>query len=503
MSVPFFGKEFTFTQPDGSRFQVRGFGDQHHAVFETLDGFTVVKDSVSGFFHYAQASDDGEELRPAGVRAEAVDPRSLGLTPRLRPSRAAARALAAAGDGLPRHRTRWEERREESRRALSMAMAAPGVLPAPPSRPTVGAYVGLCLLVDFPDVPGTIAQSEVEAFCNSQGYSGFGNNGSVHDYFSDNSGGRLRYTNSVTPYYTAKHPRAYYTNPKIHYPDRAQELVKEALTALKAQGFDFSVLTSDSTDYVYAINVFYAGSRVNNWSEGLWPHSSALVVPFDLAPGKRARDYQITNMGSELTLGTFCHENGHMVCDFPDLYDYGYESRGVGSYCLMCAGANADEKNPPQVGAYLKYRAGWAKSSTRISAGLSATAPAGSNDFFIHSRSHTEYFILENRQQAGRDLALPASGLVIWHVDELGSNNNEQRTPALHYECSLVQADNAFNLENGDNDGDATDLFSSGGNARFADMTSPRSRWWDGSASNLDIHNVGPVGSSMTFLANV
>ena len=54
MSVPFFGKEFTFTQPDGSQLQVRGFGDQHQAVFETLDGFTVAKDPVSGFFHYAQ-----------------------------------------------------------------------------------------------------------------------------------------------------------------------------------------------------------------------------------------------------------------------------------------------------------------------------------------------------------------------------------------------------------------------------------------------------------------
>jgi hypothetical protein len=49
MSFPFFSKEFTFTQPDGTQFQVRGWGDQHYAVFETLDGFTVVQDRV--FFH--------------------------------------------------------------------------------------------------------------------------------------------------------------------------------------------------------------------------------------------------------------------------------------------------------------------------------------------------------------------------------------------------------------------------------------------------------------------
>jgi hypothetical protein len=36
MSTPFSGKEFTFTQPDGTPLKVRGWGDQRHAVFETL-----------------------------------------------------------------------------------------------------------------------------------------------------------------------------------------------------------------------------------------------------------------------------------------------------------------------------------------------------------------------------------------------------------------------------------------------------------------------------------
>ena len=44
MSFPFYDEDFTFTQPDGTQFRVRGWGDQHHAVFETLDGFTVVED---------------------------------------------------------------------------------------------------------------------------------------------------------------------------------------------------------------------------------------------------------------------------------------------------------------------------------------------------------------------------------------------------------------------------------------------------------------------------
>ena len=50
MSMPFHGEVFTFTNPDGSTLQVRGYGDQHYAVFETLDGYSVVKDPDSGFF---------------------------------------------------------------------------------------------------------------------------------------------------------------------------------------------------------------------------------------------------------------------------------------------------------------------------------------------------------------------------------------------------------------------------------------------------------------------
>ena len=41
MATPFIGKRFTFTQPDGTKIQLRGWGDQHYAVFETPDGYTV------------------------------------------------------------------------------------------------------------------------------------------------------------------------------------------------------------------------------------------------------------------------------------------------------------------------------------------------------------------------------------------------------------------------------------------------------------------------------
>ncbi len=62
MPLPFYGEKFTFTQPDGSQLEVRGWGDQHNAVFETLDGYTVVQNPNTGYFEYATLTDDAEDL---------------------------------------------------------------------------------------------------------------------------------------------------------------------------------------------------------------------------------------------------------------------------------------------------------------------------------------------------------------------------------------------------------------------------------------------------------
>lgn len=510
MSIPFFGKEFTFTQPDGTTLRVRGWGDQFQAVFETLDGFTVVRDQATGFYQYAAISDNGEELLPSGFQAGMVNPYNLGFTPQSRVNRIGVVTPASMSSGLLRRKTRWEIRREITRMQLRTEMMTPeGIGPAPPQRPTVGDFIGLCILIDFPDVPATISRDEVEAFCNLQSYSGFGNNGSVYDYFHDNSGGKLHYTCIVASYYTAQKNREYYTDENQPYGLRAQELIREALSHLKANGFDFSRLTVDSGKYVYATNVFYAGECINNWGHGLWPHSSRLDLDYQLMPGKIAADYQITNIGSELTLGTFCHENGHMICDFPDLYDYkrdGVYSYGVGSFCLMCVGNNADQKNPTQICAYLKYRAGWADRVIEITLGLNATINAGVNEFFIYKKNKREYFIIENRFRNGRDQALPGSGLAIWHVDELGSNERQNMTPSSHYECSLEQADGEFDLERaevGSYYGEAKDLYYAGGNTLFDDSTKPNSRWWNGNPSGLSISNISVSGVSMTFNGNI
>jgi M6 family metalloprotease-like protein len=501
MATPFIGQVFGFTQPDGSTIQLRGWGDQNFAVFETLDGYTVTQNPSTGYWEVARLSPDGHTLQPAPGPAGPLDGRGAGVPRGLRIRREAALAQGRES-ALRMSGRRCEQRRSERRqemRTLRAIAAAGGPLLAPPERQTVGDFVGLCLLIDFSDAPATIARDEVDRFCNQAGYSGFGNNGSVRDYFLANSLGRCRYSNIVAPYYRARHPKSYYTNEQIPQPQRAYELINEALSHWIAQGFDFNPLTADNEGFVYAMNVYYAGPVVNNWAKGLWPHAYHLAAPVQLAPGSSAFDYQFTAMGAELTLGTFCHENGHMLCDYPDLYDYGYESSGVGAYCLMCAGGNINPKNPVAVSAYLKRLSGWANSVTAITHDSSITLSAETNDFAIHARSGREYFLIENRRRTGRDAALPDEGLAIWHIDEDGNNDHEHMTASNHYECSLEQADGQFQLERQRGQyGDTADLFA-GAAARFADNTVPSSKWWNGTPSQLSVDQISGPGASITF----
>ncbi len=529
MSMPYAGRQFTFHDAQGLPFDVRGWGNQSAAVFETLDGHVITQDPQSGAYHYASLSQDGQSVVASGlaVKAGQAPPESDAVDPTQATHaavllRRAVVATVASRDahtetGLPAPAVplvtaslvggtrRWQQRRDNLREqlqvqsALHTLSAATGsdMQPAPPPAGTVGNYVGLCLLIQFPDVPGTIAQAEVERFCNQAGYTGFGNNGSVADYFDAVSDRKLRYTVRVAPYYTARQPRAYYTDRTIAYGLRAQELIGEALAALVASDFDFSALSSDSGGFVYALNALYAGDAVNNWAEGLWPHAASLATRFAAPGGKTFADYQITHIGAALTLRTFCHENGHMLCDFPDLYDTGYQSSGIGHYCLMCYGGS--DTNPTQVSAYLKHAAGWTSKQTALTPGLEATVMAGSNDFLVCAKSATEYFIVENRQQSGRDAALPDAGLAIWHVDRLGSNNHEQMSASLHYECALEQADNRFDLERNEDKGDATDLYGGPAAATFGSRSAPASHWWNGQASGLEIGQISSPGPRMSL----
>ena len=414
-AAPVFGEIFRLNQPDGSQIEVRIWGDEFYGVTETLDGYTVVRDPDTMYFCYAQLSADGNDLLSTGVVVGHERAGVLGIAPHIRINPESARAKVQAA------RAEWD------------AELAQG-----PRAPSTGDVLGITVIIQFPDEAGTITRAQVQDHCNLIGYTAFGNNGSVHDYYADVSGGVLNYTNWVSAYYTADHDKSYYTDESVDWGIRTRELATEALDDLEANGHDFTAYDSDGDGFVDACNFYYCGDHGNQWAEGLWPGAFSFSWSAD---GKTISRMQMTNMSGALTIGTFCHENGHMLMGWPDLYDYDEgadDSAGVGKFCIMCN--KASSTNPVEPCAPLKMRAaGWTTTNllTTCQAGLSA--PAGANTLFKfeHPTNVKEYYVTDNRQQTGRDANIPDSGLAIWHVDEDGSNDNQEMTPALHYEVTL------------------------------------------------------------------
>ncbi len=525
-----FAKTFKFTQPDGTRIDLWGQGDEFQAVFKH-QGYPVVFDPVHKTYMYAKLSPDGTALIQTSIEVGKVDPKSQGLDPDADKKVSPEARRKKVAERFQRWNLgvqvteRWQQRKMMQLQAEQLL--ADGPVLAPPSSQTIGQKMGLCLLVDFDDDPSSVPQARIINFCNGDNYNGYGNNGSVKKYFRDVSNNMLTYSNVVTAYIripNTLHQKSYYNDTSKDCGSQANLMIKDALDIMKALPNyqteilpTFNTLTVDGNNRVVACNVFYAGDNGGVWSMGLWPHSWALYEAGEqelLPGGKKVFRYQVTNIGSALELGTFCHENGHMLCGFPDLYDYDYDSvGGAGVFCLMDYGGGGG--NPVQVCAYLKRASGWATTVevnkyTMMFAELSAAVGAeGYNRFYRFAKpgTPTEYYLFENRQQSGRDAEIPAAGVAIWHIDELG-NRDDQRlkynTKHQNYECTLVQADNRWHFQHNVNAGDANDLYYFGNDAEvysnaFTDVTAPSACWWDGSESFLEADCFSASGPVITF----
>ena len=106
-----------------------------------------------------------------------------------------------------------------------------------------------------------------------------------------------------------------------------------------------------------------------------------------------------------------------------------------------------------------------------------------------------EYFLVENRQLTGYDVSLPASGLLVWHIDDaIWGNQNE-----WHPKVGLVQADGFQQLEHKTSFGDAGDPFPGiSNNVTFNATSNPNSKAYSGMDTYVSITNIPADSNSMT-----
>lgn len=513
------GREINWVQPSGEQIKLRVFGDDFYARTETEDGFTVVYNPADRAYHYAELNGNGTALKPSGKLAHR--PVNNGLKKRLDLPEERIRQIYQnnrtrfAGE----RNARWSQRAQAVQQ-LRAAKEGKARLAGPQlanaqikAAPIEGNKIGLTILAQFPNDTETdgrdpvnfpVNRGAIVDFCNKVGYQANGNTGSVRDYYYDQSLGKVTYTQNVTQIVTLPRPRNYYnyddypTNNVLRDTGEAgRALIADAVTVLKAEGFDFAGLTKDENDNAIATNLFFAGPDSGVWAAGLWPHQWNLAQGLNVGTGLNPiylYNYQVTNIeNSAPVIGTFCHENGHLLLDYPDIYDIFGE--GVGEHCLMGSGNYLnDGKTPSPLNAHFKDMVGWANvTELAISDYVTKTLPTTGNISYRIRKpgTPTESFIVENRGK-GDKWAQYANdkGIAIWHIDETVDGN----IGTDPYMVALEQADGGLDLERGLNRGDSTDLFDLA-TPLFSNTTDPDSNWWDGNPSGVRVKVLSGVGS--------
>lgn len=482
-----FNEQLTFKQENGPDVRLLVIGDEHYAHYETIDGYTVVYDVEKGLYCYAQTING--RFVSTGIPMNAAPPpeihRHISESEKVRQEKF-----------LLRHATRQPP--------PTVFGAADTLFTIGPNnglltgrRVSSGAVRGLTVLVEFQDVTTTITKADVEDMLNGTNYTRNGNFCSAREYFALVSSNKLDYTNVVVGPVKLSRNQQFYVN---------NSLVPEAMQLAVATGIDLTQFDSRNEGIIDAVNFLYAGQ--SRYEEELWPHNAFREMRFG---NIRTNFYLLTGLGSvpsELTIGTFCHENGHLLCRFPDMYDYGnrdgdgVKSAGIGSYCLMGAGNHLNNgRTPAPVCAYLRHLAGWCDNVVDLT--QPGVKEARHADYRTVMRYPTdkmnEYFLIENRSKMGLDQHLPASGLAVYHCDTEGSNEFQEGSSTRHYQCALLQADGRMDLERDQNRGDGGDLYGSITGTALSHATTPSSRQWDNVDSRLVLSQISAPGQVITF----
>lgn len=481
------GEVIVCGQRIGDPVQLRIYGDEFYGRRETLDGYTTVYDSSRHCYCYATLAVG--HFMSTGIPTSKPVPgelrRHLKEDPKVRNEKFGLRY----GHIRPP---------EETADLGVMRTLGPedGLLQG--RKLHTGNVQGLTVIVDFDDIRSNIATADVDAMFNADNYAQNGNHCSVKTYFEIVSTGKLTYTNQVVgPIRLSKRRSHYIRNLLV---EEVMDLVVHDL------GIDLAQFDSRAEGIVDAINILYAGE--SQYDGELWPHNSYKTLYYD---GIRTHYYQLTGLGLhtvDLRIGTICHENGHLLCRFPDMYDYGRrdgdheKSQGIGRYCLMGSGNHLNQRRTPApVCGYLRDLAGWVDNVIDLNnPGTYETGHAHYDTVMKYSTDKAnEYFIVENRSQLGLDTYLPANGLAVLHCDTLGSNEWQEGTRNRHYQCALLQADGHLDLENNRNPGDIGDLFAAQNGIVLSNTTVPSSREWDDTDSGLQISDVGAPGQHIPF----
>jgi len=413
----------TYTQPDGSEFEVRLKGDEWTKIQTTLDGCAFVKDT-DGWYCYARFDAQGRRLS-SGVRIGG----------------AASASVIAASRCIPAESLRSHAALRRSQMKAYSGVTRRQALQTKGSSPV--EIRGLIILAQFPDVKFSATREMFVDMLSKQGYSYNGATGCVEQYFEDQVGSAYKLSFDVSDIVTLSQPLAYYGANDSEGDDlRPAEAVAEAckLAHSSANPIDFSQYDSDSDGYVDNVFLFAAGGDEADGAgdDCFWSHSWSLkgaeiTLRLD---GKTISDYALSTELADVTLGrkyvgtftgigAFCHEFSHIL-GLPDLYDTDYEDSGGQAEALWQCTALMDSGNtnnacntPPNYNAIDLDVLGLGVCETVMSGSFTLQPISREQRYLrINTDTNGEYYLLECRDNTGWDAYIKGHGLAVYHIDK-------------------------------------------------------------------------------------
>ena len=367
--------------------------------------------------------------------------------------------------------------------------------------PLRGALRVIVVLVDFPDKKMSTKHNRAhfqDLFFSRAKLP----TGSVAEYFSEVSHGLVDIVGEVVGPYTLPKKITEYANNASgtgNAQPNARTMARHAAELANAQ-VDFKPYDNDGKGFVDAFIVVHAGAGAEQTGSrnDIWSHK--WVLPNGEYNADGTKIYAYLTVPEDSKIGVCCHELGHLLFGWPDLYDVDGTSEGLGNWCLMAGGSwNGSGDVPAHPSAWCKSQQSWVKVVNQTQNELLTIADVKDQQTIYRlwkdGAQGREYFLVENRQRRAYDRLLPGDGLLVYHIDDAIESNADERHPKV----ALVQADGRGDLNNGANRGDAGDAYpGTSANRTLNAISTPNSRSYAGVSTDVALTEISASSPRMT-----
>ncbi len=482
-AIPAYPGVIQTTQPDGTVIEIVLQGDEHCNWATTTDGYTLLRNEEN---YWTLACQDNEGRLVASkhiFRNNSEIASALGIE----------RGLRFTDQQLAETKGQSLDRKNKKDSDLQVD----GTFPS------TGQNKLLLLMVNFSNTETTYTQEDFEKLMNEENYKGIG---SFRDFYLENSYGQLDITTVVTRWVTLPYTKEYYGS------ERAIEIIQNGLNIINDE-INLADFDNDGDGILDGLAVIHQGTgqEASGNTNEIWSHSSTIYgMSFD---GIQVRRYTIepellNSYGDMTNIGVICHEFGHNL-GAPDFYDSDYYESGgnypgTGVWDLMASGAwnGVDGDRPAGINMWQKIQCGWV-TPTLLEDNTSVVEMQPAHSHPVAYRFDTtvpsEYFILENRQQAGRfDTALPGHGLLVYHANDamikasVDNNTVNSSYPQAMYLVSAGASEepSQYSSSYGNVDGPSTPFPGASKKTTFSDTTIPSTRSISGRNSYKSLNNI-------------